>query len=380
MKIVVTAGGGGHFSPALAVMRKLPKEANILFIGRKHAFEGDKAESFEYKTVHELKIPFEMIITGRLQRTVSLYSFTSLLKIPYGFLQSLRILTSFRPDVVFSTGGYVTLPVTIAARILDIPVVIHEQARKAGLANRIAGKFARKICISWESSVPFFPPEKTVLTGNTFREAFLHPPKKKFFPDPLPIIYITGGSLGSHAMNHMVEEILEKLLSKFNIFHQTGDAQAFKDYERLRQLRESLPEKLQKRYYLTKFVSPDEVATILRMASLVISRSGINTLTEILYFEKPALLIPLPHGQTNEQRENARFLEELGLARVKEQEELTPETLYTEIEKMMSELELYKVKQADSSGIQKDATEKIITTLLSVAKEFSPNAHKKTES
>lgn len=374
MKILVTAGGGGHFSPALAVMQKLPKDITVLFVGRKYVFEGDKTESFEYKTVQEQKIPFQTITTGRLQRSFSMHSVASLLKTPYGLTQSLRILRSFKPDVVFSTGGYITLPVTLAARMLGIPIVIHEQARKAGLANRIAGKFAQKICISWKSSEPFFPVGKTILTGNTLREAFLNPKTEKIFTEKLPMIYITGGSLGSHALNAAVSECLERLLEKYTLYHQTGDAQEYKDYETLSEKRRMLPEKLQKRYHVTKFVSADTVASILQEASLVVSRAGINTLTEILFFEKPVLLIPLPHGQKNEQLENAKFLEELGLARILLQRDLTPKTLYTEVEKMMAELTSYTVKQDASSGVQKDAAEKIIATLFSVAQKLPAKA------
>jgi UDP-N-acetylglucosamine--N-acetylmuramyl-(pentapeptide) pyrophosphoryl-undecaprenol N-acetylglucosamine transferase len=380
MKIVVTAGGGGHFSPALSVMKQLKKDDSVLFVGRKYAFEGDKTISFEYRTVQELGIPFKTITTGRLMRTLSPATLLSLGKIPYGFLQSLSILRRFRPDVVFSTGGYIALPVTVAAFFLHIPVIIHEQTMRAGLANKIAGKFAHTICLSWESSRAYFPKNRVVITGNPLREEFLSEKKaQKYFAEELPMLFITGGSLGSHAVNVLIEDILPELLEKYTVIHQTGDAQEHKDYERLEKQKDALPEKLKQRYLLKKFIAPDDVAGILRQAALVIARAGMNTIIELMYFHKPALLIPLPYGQKNEQAENAALLKHLGLALVKNQKDLSAETLYTEIDHMMAELPSYRLKEAMPSVIQKDAAEKIITAILSVAEKLPEKTHEEAK-
>lgn len=380
MKIVVTAGGGGHFSPALAVIKKLEKTDEVLFIGRKYAFEGDTTISLEYKTVKELGIPFRTITTGRVQRTVSLRSLHSLLKIPLGLYQSLRILMTFSPEVVFSTGGYIAFPVTIAAFLLRIPVVLHEQTMRAGLANKIAGTFAKKICLSWETSRAYFPHERTVITGNPLREEILSAEKNTVSKPRQPMLFITGGSLGAHAINVLIEEILERLLQHYQVVHQTGDAQEYRDFARLETLRETLSEERKQRYTLMKFVTPQEITTYYQQASLVIARSGMNTVLEILYFQKPALLIPLPHGQKNEQMQNAMFLKHTGLARVKNQKDVTPETLYTEIEEMMAELPSYQLTRKMPSVIQKDAAEKIIATLLSVTEKFSSQTHQEAKS
>jgi UDP-N-acetylglucosamine--N-acetylmuramyl-(pentapeptide) pyrophosphoryl-undecaprenol N-acetylglucosamine transferase len=369
MRIIITAGGGGHFSPALAVMKQLPRGTDVLFIGRKYAFEADKTLSFEYITVRELGIPYKTITTGRLQRRFSLSGLFSLAKTPVGLTQSLRILHDFRPDVVFSTGGYIALPVTIAARLLRIPVVIHEQTMRAGLANRIAGKFAAKICISWEKSAAYFPENRVVLTGNPIREAFFNETKQKeLFQEKLPIIFITGGSLGAHTINSLIESILGKLVQQANVLHQTGDAKEYGDYDRLVKRKAALPDKFRERYTVTKFISPDEIAGVFREATLIVSRAGINTVSEIIFFEKPALLIPLPHGQQNEQIENADYLKSLGLALVVPQETATPETVYTEIAEMLGNLKKYRLKQDLPEHLRKDAAAKIINTLFSVTK------------
>ncbi|MBI4096937.1 MAG: glycosyltransferase [Candidatus Levybacteria bacterium] len=161
---------GGHLSPALAVIDAKPSGVDVLFIGRKHALEGDQARSFEEKVISEKGIPFHALTTGRLQRKLTRHTMVSLFKLPYGAVQAFSLLGKTKPDVILSFGSYVSLPVVIAASMRNIPVVIHEQTLEAGLANKIAARFATKICISWESSMPFFPREKTVLTGNPIRE------------------------------------------------------------------------------------------------------------------------------------------------------------------------------------------------------------------
>lgn len=317
MKVLLAVGGGGHFSPALAVIESMPKEWEILLVGRKHAFEGDQALSLEYQTAHRLGLPFVSITTGRLQRKITKRSFISLFKMPVGVTQATMILKKFKPDVVVSFGGYVSVPVVLAAALLKVPIVIHEQTLDAGLANKIAARFATKICISWQQSAVFFPKNKTVLTGNPLRKEFLTPVIARRNDDTL--IYITGGSGGAHGINVLIEGCLQKLLEKYSVIHQTGDAKEFEDFDRLVKLKQSLPENLQKRYLLKKFVEPEHVIEILTQADLIISRAGINTVTELLYFGKPSLLIPLPYGQQNEQLTNAQFMKQIGLAAILDQ-------------------------------------------------------------
>lgn len=348
MKILITAGGGGHFAPALAVIHAMPKTWDVLLIGRKYAFEADRTISLEYKTAQSLGIPFRGLTTARLQRKFTRYTLSSFLKIPVGFYDAIAILREYKPDLVLSFGGYVSVPVVIAAALLRIPIVVHEQTLRAGLSNKIATHFAHAICISWEQSSAYFPKGKTVLTGNPLRIDMMH--KKDFFVHhdispsdaALPLLYITGGSLGSHPINELIVPCLEKLLQKFVIVHQTGDAKEYGDFDQLSKKRDAFSPHLQKRYILTKFVDPYELGSILQKASLVVARSGINTVSEMLYFGKPTLFIPLPISAGNEQLENALFFKKQGLGEVFTQDSLTSEKLYEHIISMVAHKDRYE--------------------------------------
>ncbi len=300
MKLLIVAGGGGHFAPALAVLDKLPKDWEYLLVGRKHAFEGDDALSFEYQTAQKLGLPFIPLNTGRLQRRVTSHTFRSLLKIP---------------------GG-------------------------------------RKY------SEQFFPQDKTVLTGNPLRKEFFdhaEDSSRLRSNNKIPLLYITGGSGGAHGINLLVEGALEKLLENYLIIHQTGNAQEFGDYERLMDRKMNLSDHLQKRYEVVKFIPSDKVVSVMLNADLVISRSGISTVSEILYLGKPCLLIPLPYGQRNEQQTNAEFVQSTGLGETYDQDNLTPELFVEKIGEMITNIETYKGHaMVTQELINKDAAENIL--------------------
>jgi UDP-N-acetylglucosamine--N-acetylmuramyl-(pentapeptide) pyrophosphoryl-undecaprenol N-acetylglucosamine transferase len=362
MKIVIT---GGHLSPAFSVIEKL-KDENVLFIGRKHALTDDNALSLEYQLCQKYNILLEEIKTAKLNRTSLGKTILSLFNLPVGVVSAMSILKRFKPDAVLGFGGYVSLPVIFAAKILKIPVVIHEQTFEAGVANKIAGKFADKVCISWSSSEKFFPKSKTVLTGNPLRSGFLNTKGNidsmfSFKNKTLPTVYITGGSLGSHAINILVEKSLSSLLKLANVIHQTGDAKQYLDFDRL-QKEES------DRYVVKKFFTVDDLADIYQATDLVVARSGANTLTELMYFKKPALLIPLPIGQKNEQLKNALVYKELGFAEIINQDNLSEEIFLNVVKQMLSNLDKYKKNEAIKNMIKKNAAEEIIKVLKHVAR------------
>ncbi len=369
MKIVVV---GGHLTPALAVIEQLKNE-QILFVGRKYALEGDPALSLEYKTITSMGVPFFEITTGRLQRIFTRYTIPSLFKLPIGFVQSYSILKEFNPDVVLGFGGYLSLPVILSAFFLRIPIVIHEQTLDAGIANRIASKFAQKICISWETSQRFFPKEKTVLTGNPIRAELLK--SKQDIPSESKnqkskVIYVTGGSLGSHVINILVEGSIEKLLQKFNMIHQTGEAKEYNDFERLQALKNNLPGDLKKRYVLKKFLDAWEVSQVITNSDLVVSRAGINTICELMFLQKPSLLIPISFG--SEQTKNALFLKKLGLAEVLSEKNLTSVKFQNAIESMIKNIDTYKRNGLKAKGlIKEDAAKKIARVITYVAAKTS---------
>jgi UDP-N-acetylglucosamine--N-acetylmuramyl-(pentapeptide) pyrophosphoryl-undecaprenol N-acetylglucosamine transferase len=354
MKLVIV---GGHLSPALAVIEKLKNE-EVFYIGRRYTFEGDKAISLESREIEKLNIPFFDLNTARLQRKFTKHTLPSLLKFPSGFIQSYKILSKIKPDVVLGFGGYLFLPVALAAKILRIPIVIHEQTLDAGFTNKLVSKFAKKICVSWQSSEKYFPKEKVVLTGNPLRQEIIDAKNINSEKNKVPAVYITGGSTGAHSINLLVEAALNKLLQKCTVIHQTGGSEIYKDFERLEKQRSD-------RYECQKFLIGKEAALIMNKADLVVGRAGMNTVTELIYLQKPAFLIPLPAGQRNEQLKNALFIKNLGLGEFIEQYLLTPDLFVSTISSMLDSLTDYKSEKK----ITVDAAEKIIGVLKNVTEK-----------
>lgn len=362
MRIIVI---GGHLSPALSVLDSLPKDWEILFVGRKYIFEGEKSLSLEYKTINDLKIPFEEISTGRLQRKFSKNTITSLFKLPYGLFKALSILKKFQPNIVLGFGGYLQIPIVFASFFLKIPVVLHEQTLESGLANKICSPVAKKICISWESSVNFFPKKKTIFTGNPVRKEIIDKLQvtsyKLQVTNLKPTIYITGGSSGSHFLNNLIENLIPNILVNFNVIHQTGSSLKYDDFNRLKKLRENLPKDLKENYSMNKFINPSDVGNVLGQAEFVIGRAGINTVTELIFTKKPAILIPLTFSANNEQLKNALFLEKLGLANVILQKEATAQILLSRIQSMHKSINEYiKNSKNLKDLIKEDAVDRII--------------------
>lgn len=317
MKVVIT---GSHFSPAYAVIKKC--NWKTIVIGRKYALSNTDKFSYEYKLCKEKKIPFVVLDVPRFLRVSPIKSLASSVKVIKSINKARKILKELNPDVVFSFGGYTALPVVIAAYLLKKTVVIHEQTLGAGIANRISAVFADKIFISFSSSRKYFPKKKTYLTGNPIREEILSTEKlKPVVNSKKPIIYVTGGSTGSMAINDMLGKIIPSL-SDYFIIHQHGlsDSNTFND---------------NKDYLAKPFFSPQEVAWIMQNASLIISRSGINTVSEILYLGVPAIFIPLPYGQKNEQLKNAKYAQKNGRTTYFVQEKIVPKVMISTIRDMI---------------------------------------------
>ncbi len=362
MKILIT---GGHLTPALAVIEQLGKN-RVYYAGRKYSFEGEEALSFEYREIERLKIPFLELKTGRLQRKFTRFTLVSLLKLPPGFLRAYRILKKVKPDVVLCFGSYVSVPVGIVAKLMNIPLVIHEQTLEVGFANRILSNFADKVCISFESSRKYFPKEKCVLTGNPLRKTIKD---KTNLVAQNNRIYVSGGSTGSHVINKLVEQTLTRLLSKFTIVHQTGDSRKFRDFDRLLKIKNGLDKKLAERYQPVKFLSPDESSSEMAKASFFVGRSGINTVCELIYLNKPALLVPLAVSQRNEQLKNAEYLKNLGLSEVCREEGLTAQKFAESIILLSENLTKYKLNK---NVLINDAALNVIKVLNDVHAQKNP--------
>lgn len=346
MKIVIT---GGHPAPALALIdsiraHKDHAQTAIVFVGRKYNNERERTLSYEYKEIKARSIPFIHLVTGRLTRLVSLRTLRSLLLVPVGFVNAYLMLKQERPDVVMSFGGYLALPVAYAAYIMKIPVYTHEQTIHPGLANRLIAKVASNVFVSFEESVQYFKNKNIVVTGNIVRDAIFEVQEKLFPLDKSKnVIYVTGGSLGSHSVNIHIEKLLPELLKKYTVVHQTGNLSEYNDFKRLWQLREELPDELKNRYFVTEHVSAAQIGYMYAKADLVIGRSGANTLFEIIALQKPAILIPLPWSAHNEQQKQAELLEKAGVARIFQQNKKSEELLAL-IQSMMKELPQYQLQ------------------------------------
>lgn len=363
MKILIT---GAHFTPAVAVIEELKKTqgVEIVYVGRRTTLEGDSTPSQESRVIPSLGVKFIPIITGRLQRSFTIYTITSILKIPIGFMQSFWIVLKEKPDVILSFGGYVGLPLVLIGWLFSIPTMIHEQTLVSGLANKISSIFADKIALSFNNPQMV---RKKIFTGNPLRKEIINPSQtvpsdyQKLFliakKEKLPVIVVMGGNQGSHTINKIIEEILEKLLKLACIIHVSGDNK-FKDFENL--------EKLQNEKYLVKKWIGKEYGMILSKVDLVISRAGANTLTELAYMGKPALVIPFEPLYQDEQNKNAKYFEKLGFVRILPQSKLSSNSLLENVKniiKYLSELK-EKAKGAKIAVIPDSSKRLALETLL----------------
>lgn len=378
-KIIVTGGGsGGHVSAASAIISSLQNKytcsnKNFLYIGGDLGMEKEKkGKSVEQKLFSEENFPQEYIRAGKLQRNISLNSIILLLRTTLGIFDSFRIIKRFKPDIVISTGGFVSVPVCLVAKIFKAKIYIHEQTASVGLSNRLVGKFATKIFITFPSSQKYFPADKTIHTGNLVREEIFKQSREgKLYEEidklisrqeKYPLIYISGGSLGSHSINNTVIETLTTLLQDYQIILQTGDNKKYQDYHKIKKEAKKLPKELQKNLLVVKYIHKDDIGLVLNNMDLFVGRSGANTVYEIGILQKPAIFIPIPWSTHNEQEENAKILVEAGLAEILPEGELTPEKLILEIKKFSKKKKRYK-KDLIEKTFLKNASQKILEEL-----------------
>ncbi len=335
IRVLLTGGGtGGHVGPALAVAQMLKEIAPVSLV---LSYVGS-ATGIEARLAEEAGIPFVSVATGKLRRSsrgplglVSGANLRDLGRIPQGVGQSLSAVRAFRPDVVFATGGYVSVPPVIAAGMLKIPVLTHEQTVTVGLANKIAGRFASRIALSFEGALDELPPalrQKAFVTGNPVRAAIFNGDKARALQrfglangpseTDLPTLYITGGAQGSRIINRAVEAALPELVTKCRILHQCGKQAGSdgQDIDRLLAAKEKLPAHLQARYHATPFVQTDEIGDAYAMCDLLVARAGAGTVTEACALGLPALFVPLVPASGDEQTRNAQRSVSAGAAQI----------------------------------------------------------------
>lgn len=333
IKVCIT---GGHITPALALMDEIARvhpSWKIVCIGRMQSTErGDRSQ--EQELVKQKGATFLPITAGRLTRQFDIASVVSLVKIPVGYVQAFVYCLSERPDIVVSFGGYIALPVVVVARFLRIPVITHEQARVPGLANRIIGKLAQKVCVTFADTASYFPRGKTVVTGLPIRPELLRPVKNAPFDlndAAVPLVYMTGGSTGSVSINERLFPIIGQLVKECVVIHQTGSISE----KHAREYKQQLSGSDRDRYIVAANLDATTVAWILQKASLVVGRSGANTVVELAVLGTYALCIPLPWSAGGEQLANATWLSSLGLAEVLEQHKATSDVLLARIRSLI---------------------------------------------
>jgi UDP-N-acetylglucosamine--N-acetylmuramyl-(pentapeptide) pyrophosphoryl-undecaprenol N-acetylglucosamine transferase len=368
LRLVIAGGGtGGHVQPAIAVYQRLSAAADVeaLWLGSHSGVEQSAAQ--------RAGIVFIPIQTGKFRRYLSLRTPVDLVRIPIGVAQALRTLKRVRPDVVLSTGGFVSVPTVIAARMLHIPSLTHEQTATVGLATRINARFASVIALSFEQSRRQLAASKArvIVTGNPIRTSLFNGSGEEalrsfgFSPD-LPLVYVTGGALGAHAINEAVQSALPELLKTTQVVHQCGAASGNGDLPLLLKARAALSSELQARYVVRERID-DELPDLYAAAALVVGRAGAGTVAELAALGKPSLLIPLPGTGGDEQTVNARVLADAEAAVLLPQTELTPTRLVTEIQTLLTSGRLASMSEAALTCGQPDAAERLAAEILSLA-------------
>jgi UDP-N-acetylglucosamine--N-acetylmuramyl-(pentapeptide) pyrophosphoryl-undecaprenol N-acetylglucosamine transferase len=378
-KVLVTGGGsGGHISAAQALISAIQKEYiisenNFLYVGGDLSMVGEKTgNSLEMKIFENESFNRKYIRAGKLQRSLDIGSLKLLFRTFLGFVDSYTIIKSFKPDIIVSTGGFVSVPVAIVGKLLNAKIFLHEQTAATGLANKIIGKIADKVFVTYPSSEKYFSEKKTIHTGNLIRkdifstngsgnvvEAVKGMVTKQ---EQYPIIYISGGSLGSHIINQTVKECLQMLTDNYQVILQTGDNKVFNDYENLQMEKKKLEKRNQENIFVVKYIKNNEIGFLFKNIDLFIGRSGANTVYEMGVLEIPSIFIPIPWATHNEQKKNAQVLEKLGLATIIEEGELIGDTFVNKINTF-----LHKEKKVDEKELKNifttDASEKILKIL-----------------
>ena len=353
MKRIILTGGGtaGHVTPNIALLPKLIDLGyDIQYIGSYNGIEKDLIEPFG--------IPYHGISSGKLRRYFSAQNFTDPFRVIKGFGEARRLIKDLKPDVIFSKGGFVSVPVVLAGKRCKVPVIIHESDMTPGLANKIAIPSAVKVCCNFPETLDYLPKGKAVLTGSPIRQELLSGNKIAAmdlcgFTADKPVILVIGGSLGSVIVNNAVRKSLPQLLEDFQIIHLCGKG---KTDDALKNT---------KGYCQFEYIR-DELRDIFALADIVISRAGANAICELLALRKPNLLIPLSaKASRGDQLLNARSFERQGFSMVLEEEDLSEESLVSSVRELYSSRGTFIDAMRDSN--QQDSIDTIISLIVDAA-------------
>ena len=349
MKRIVLTGGGtaGHVTPNIALLPKLQELGyDVHYIG---SYNG-----IEKTLIEDCQIPYYGISSGKLRRYFDLKNFSDPFKVLKGFSEAAKLLKKLKPDVVFSKGGFVSVPVVLAAKQQHIPVVIHESDMTPGLANKLSIPAASRVCCNFPETLEHLPKGKAVLSGSPIREELLTGSREKALQftgltGNKPVLLIIGGSLGSVIVNEAVRSILPKLLKKFEIIHLCGKGKLDQTLTAMNG------------YVQYEYIS-DELKDLFALCDIVISRAGANSICEFLALRKPALLVPLSAAASRgDQILNANSFQKQGYAAVLEEEALNGDSLYDALTQLWDHKDSY-VEAMNASPMGNSI--QIITDLL----------------
>jgi UDP-N-acetylglucosamine--N-acetylmuramyl-(pentapeptide) pyrophosphoryl-undecaprenol N-acetylglucosamine transferase len=356
-RIVLTGGGtAGHVTSNIALIPELKKQGwEIHYIGTKNGIENKLISDISDVTYHSVQ-------SGKLRRYLDIRNLTDPFRVIAGIGQSVHLIRKIQPQIIFSKGGFVSVPVVLGGWLNRIPVIVHESDITPGLANKIATRFAKVVCTTFPETVKYFARGKAVHTGSPIRrELFLGKAERGkqlcSFPEDKPVILVMGGSLGAVAINQTVRSLLSKLTRRFNIIHICGSG----NYD---STLENYPG-----YKQFEYVS-DELPDLMALTDLVVSRAGANSIFEFLALKKPALLIPLPlSASRGDQILNARSFEKQGFSMLLQQESMTQDTLYDHIVELFLNREKY-IKSMNESSTD-NGIEKVLELIRNYSKKKS---------
>ena len=374
MKILLTGGGsGGHFYPLIAIaeeLNNLVKENHLL---RPEVYYMS-TEPYNPGLLYENNIIYKQVMSGKIRRSFSVQNvirnFVDLFKILFGTIHAVWTVFSIYPDVVFGKGGYASFPALFAAYILRIPVIIHESDTEPGRVNAWAGKFAKKIAVSYPDSIKYFKSERTAHSGNPVRKELMDPlsvgaHEFLHLNSGIPTIFITGGSQGAQFINEVIIDTLPNLVEKYQIIHQVGK-------KNIAVIQETIDVILQNSAHKDRYKAFDYLNLLsMRMsagaADLIISRAG-STIFEIASWGKPSIIIPIPEPTSHNQRTNAYAYARAGACQVIEEKNLTPHVLISEIDRLMQNpADREKMSQAAKTFARRDSARLIAEQILATA-------------
>jgi UDP-N-acetylglucosamine--N-acetylmuramyl-(pentapeptide) pyrophosphoryl-undecaprenol N-acetylglucosamine transferase len=336
MKIVITGAGGGHFYPLIAVVESMRKQTFVQKIVQPDVFFFSD-QPYDEKTLFEEQIKFIQIPAGKLRLYPSLETITDIFKTIYGCIVAIFKLYSVYPDVVFAKGGYASFPTLVAAKILSIPVVVHESDTIPGRTTKFGGKFASRVALSYPEAAPFFPKETTALTGQPIREASIPKEgyKREYGTRERPAIMVLCGSQGSQRVNAIIMQFLPELLDHYDIVHQVGT----QNLEEMKKLTTEMlkDHQYKNHYFIDGFI---DVSLFYPKVDLVITR-GSSAMFEIALWQLPMIVIPIPESISRDQRSNAYAMAGRGVAFVLEENNIGRPVFFSEISRILDSKENY---------------------------------------